>query len=105
MLGIISYSADMDVITVHAICYLTFMNSNLQNKVPTIISCFTVACYTEAWWLNIHSVHVFVVDLLVEFRLNYLAKHISSKKFSVPTFRLNDVWHVESVVHPQYEYS
>lgn len=80
MLGVISFSADMDVITVHAICYLTFMNSNLQNKVPTIISCFTVAYYTEAWWINIHSVHVFVVDSLVELRLSYLAKHVFRKQ-------------------------
>lgn len=31
--------------------------------------------------------------------------HVSSKTLSVLTFCLDDVRHVESMAHPQYEYS
>lgn len=54
-----------DVITARR-PYLTFMNSNLRNKVPCTISCFIAASCTEAWWGKVHSLHVFVVVLRVE---------------------------------------
>lgn len=49
-----------------------------------------------------------MVSLLSAFYLEYKNTTELScfiKKFSVLTFCLNDVRHVESVVHPQYEYS
>lgn len=60
----VSYSADTRTSLQHVVCYLTFLNSNLQNKVPCTISCFIAASCMEAWWIKVHSLHFFVVVVL-----------------------------------------
>lgn len=46
-----------------------------------------------------------MVSPLSAFYLECKKNTTGLQQFSVPTFCLNDVRHVESVVHPQYEYS